>query len=175
MGGMIAQEAVLRAPARVRSLASISSAPSPSHLLADPELTAILDRPPPADRESAIDLQVQIQRICGAADLPEARLSASAAAEYDRGYFPEGVGRQRDAMLKDRDRRDLLSSVAAPTIVVHGRRDRIIDYRGAVDTALPIRDAELHLYADMGHEIPLDLVDEVVRSVRRNADRSRRP
>ena len=73
-----------------------------------------------------------------------------------RGSYPQpryAFRRQRDASV-GYDRTGDLSELRVPTLVVHGRRDRIVPYRLAEDMAAGIPGARLEL-VDSGHIYPL--------------------
>jgi hypothetical protein len=57
--------------------------------------------------------------------------------------------------------------------VIHGRDDRLISFHGGIATALAVPGAELHLYADMGHQLKPDLWTDYVQVITRNAIRSK--
>jgi pimeloyl-ACP methyl ester carboxylesterase len=77
------------------------------------------------------------------------------------------------AVRRRADRTDSLRDVRVPTAVLHGLVDRLIAISGGYATALAVPDAELHTYADMGHQLVPSLFDDYVRVIRRNAARAR--
>jgi pimeloyl-ACP methyl ester carboxylesterase len=79
---------------------------------------------------------------------------AYAAAAFDRGHDPAGTGRQLAAIIKSGDRTAELRRITAPTLVVHGDRDRMVDPSGARATAAAIPGARLVTIAGMGHDLP---------------------
>ena len=48
-----------------------------------------------------------------------------------------------------------------PTLVVHGEDDPLVPVAGAHDTAAHIPGAKLHLIPGMGHDLPVELVEEM--------------
>lgn len=174
MGGLIAQLLALLQPERVRSLCTVYSAPSPAHLVDDdPEVRAVLDQPRATDRQSAIRQWIRNERLSRLDGLDEDWIEEFASAIYDRNYCPDGLERQARALRSCPDLSEHLFQVKVPTAVIHGRDDRLISFRGGIATALAVPGAELHLYADMGHQLKPDLWTDYVQVITRNAIRSK--
>lgn len=173
MGGMVAQLLAISQPERVRSLCTIYSAPSPDYLIEDDEdVRAVLDQPPATDRESAIRQWIRSEQLSGLEGLDEAWVEGLAAAIYDRNYCPAGFQRQARALRSCPDLSGQLSAVKTPTLVIHGRNDRLMSFHGAIATATAVPGAELHVYAGMGHQVKPDLWGDFVRAISRNALRA---
>jgi pimeloyl-ACP methyl ester carboxylesterase len=157
MGGMIGQTLAARHPESVRSLVSIMSTTGASRVGRPRPSTwrRMLGRPT-ADRDVAIERMVGILRHIGSHGFPfdEAAVRAYAAAAFDRGHDPAGVGRQLAAIIKSGDRTTELGRIAAPTLVVHGDRDRMVNPSGARATAAAIPGARLMTIDGMGHDLP---------------------
>jgi pimeloyl-ACP methyl ester carboxylesterase len=172
MGGMVAQQLTIDHPTRVLSLCSIYSAPSIEHLVDDPEVWAIREQEPATDREGAIAQYIERESLCGLAEYTPEWIRAHAEATYDRCYYPEGADRQMAAVRRAPDRTTGLRQVNVPTAVLHGLADRLIDTSGGYATALAVPGAELHTYADMGHQLVPSLFEEYVRVITRNIRRT---
>jgi pimeloyl-ACP methyl ester carboxylesterase len=167
MGGMIAQHLAFSYPDRVASLTSIMSTTGERTVgQSTPEAMQALMTAPPADRDRFVDVAVRASRAIASPTLfDEQEARARLLAAYDRGYNPPGVARQFLAILADRDRTARLAGVRAPTLVVHGVEDPLIDVSGGRATAAAIPGAELVEVEEMGHDMPAPLLPTLVSLV----------
>jgi pimeloyl-ACP methyl ester carboxylesterase len=169
MGGMVAQRLALRAPQRVRSLTSLMATTGAADVGQPwPDALAAMTDPTPETRAEVIEAGVARARITNSPTLfDEARVRARLEASYDRSHRPEGTTRQLLAILADGDRTEALRSLRVPTLVLHGAADALVDVSGGRATAAAIPGARLVVFDEMGHDLPLpllpQLVDEVVR------------
>jgi pimeloyl-ACP methyl ester carboxylesterase len=168
MGGMIAQMVAARHPARVRTLTSIMSTTG-SRRVGRPAVSTWrrMLAPPPRTRDEAVARALMMFRHIGSHGFPldEARVGA-AGTGWDRDPSAAGTGRQLAAILKSGNRTRLLREITAPTLVVHGDRDRMVHPTGGAATVRAIRGARLKTITGMGHDLPkgawptlLDLID----------------
>ncbi|QPF95304.1 alpha/beta fold hydrolase [Bradyrhizobium commune] len=172
MGGMIAQEIAIAFPKRVRSLISISSTtgnpdlPQPSA-----KAIALLSDPQPTDREKFIARFKRMWKVLRAGRFPEDEALDRSRAElvYDRGVNPVGVDRQIRAVLASGSRKELLRTVKAPTLVIHGTADPLVDPKAAQDTAASIPGAKLMLVAGMGHALPIRMWPQIIDAIDKHA------
>jgi pimeloyl-ACP methyl ester carboxylesterase len=174
MGGMIAQQFVLDYPNRVRSLTSIMSTTGDQSVGRPSDAaTAVLLRPPAADREGAIASAVSGYRVFASTgfEITDEYLRDRAMAAYDRGYHPAGGSRQLAAILASPDRTEGLHGVTVPTAVIHGEVDQLVDPSGGRATAAAIPGAELLMVAGMGHDLPTgawpQIIDLIVSTAKR--------
>jgi pimeloyl-ACP methyl ester carboxylesterase len=169
MGGMIAQLIACGYPTRTRSLTSIMSTTGNRALprATAAAMAALTERPLSADMSSVLDYGVRAARVIGspAYPAPEARLRERIERDFRRSFHPIGAMRQMAAIMADGDRRERLRAVTAPTMVIHGLADPLVPVEGGKDTAASIRGAKLHLIPGMGHDLPLELVDEVAGKI----------
>jgi pimeloyl-ACP methyl ester carboxylesterase len=177
MGGMIAQQLAALAPDRVASLTSIMSTTGNPAVPPPTEAAAAVlfgPRPSPEDREAYAAHGVKIWRTIGSPVYPadEAEVRARVLASADRAYDPAGFVRQMTAVYASGDRRASVRTITAPTVVVHGDRDPLVNVEGGRDTAANIAGAELRIIADMAHDLPVPLYDQVLDAIDRAASRA---
>jgi pimeloyl-ACP methyl ester carboxylesterase len=166
MGGMIAQVAAAKYPARTRSLVSIMSTSSrPGLPQGRPEaIKATLERPATSDRETMVRHYMMLRRTIGSPAYPEsdAEMRRLVERNIDRRYYPAGVGRQYLAILASGDRVELLKTVKVPTLVIHGADDPLLPQEGGRDVAALVPGAQLEIYPGMGHDLPTALTPRLV-------------
>jgi pimeloyl-ACP methyl ester carboxylesterase len=172
MGGMIAQQLAISHPDQVASLCSIYSAPSPDYITKDPQIWSNRERAAAPDRESRILHFIENERISGLEEHSEEWIRSYAENTVDRCYHPQGGDRQMAAIHRSGDRTYALASLRIPTAVIHGLNDRLVDVAGGIATAASVPNAELHVYADMGHQIVPSLWPDYVRVIERTAKRA---
>ncbi|MDX6696710.1 MAG: hypothetical protein QOE65_107 [Solirubrobacteraceae bacterium] len=176
MGGMIAQTMAAEHPDRVRSLVSIMS--TTGHVLfGRPALRAypVLLTRAGGGRDAYIARAERVFGLVGSpgfeADLD--RLRELAGMSYDRGVTAGGVGRQLGAILASGDRTAALRRISAPTLVVHGKADRLVGVSGGRATARAIPDAKLLLIDGMGHDLPRAVWPQILDGIEATAARAR--
>jgi pimeloyl-ACP methyl ester carboxylesterase len=162
MGGMIAQLVAAQHPAVTTSLVSIMSSPGrPGLPPGRPEAMAALMTPLPTNsREDRIVASMKTWRIIGSPGYPatDAELRADAERDIDRIPFePTGMARQMAAILVGPPRNDILKSVTAPALVIHGADDPLVPVEAGQDTAASIPGAELIVVPGMGHDVTVAL------------------
>ncbi|WP_255641914.1 MULTISPECIES: alpha/beta fold hydrolase [Mycobacterium] len=177
MGGMIAQIFAARFRERTRTLAIIFSSNNAA-LLPPPApraLLALLKGPPPdSPREVIIDNAVRVGKIIGSPRyrVPDEQARAEAAEGYDRNYYPQGVARHFAAVLGSGSLRRYNRGTVAPTVVIHGRADKLMRPFGGRAVARAIDGARLVLFDGMGHDLPQQLWDQVVGVLTNNFARA---
>jgi pimeloyl-ACP methyl ester carboxylesterase len=173
MGGMISQHIAARYPERTLSLTSImSTTGNPKLPRANKEAMAVLaNRPMSGDPDDMIAYSVRAARVIGSPGYPaeEERLQRRVRGDFERGWYPQGVARQMAAIVADGDRRTMLSTIQAPTLVIHGEADPLVPIAGGKDTAANIPGARLMTIPGMGHDLPLALVDTLADAVAAHA------
>ncbi len=175
MGGMIAQTMAIDHPNRVLSLISIMSTTGNRAVGgATPAAAAILIEPQSTDRAVAIEQAVTAEAVMGGPFTPRdpAAIAEQTARSFDRSPAGPGVTRQLIAILASGDRTPALSAVSAPSLVIHGDADPLIDISGGRATAAAIPGARFTSVAGMGHALRPDvwqpvaeLIAEHLRSV----------
>jgi pimeloyl-ACP methyl ester carboxylesterase len=149
MGGMIAQVVAAQYPQRTRSLISIMSSTGARHL-------------PWPTRGAESSLR----------DLAE----GDAAAERDammraRGFFPDSMPRQLMAIFKSGDRSEDVASIQTSTLVMHGADDPLVPPPHGVHTADLIEGSEFVLLEDMAHNMPENVLPELISRMRGHMDK----
>ncbi len=157
MGGMIAQTLAAQRPECVRSLVSIMSNTG-NRWKGQPAFSIYryLLRAAPTERDAYIEYTARVFEAIGSQGLPQdhERIRDMVARSYDRGHDPAGSGRQLGAIIASGDRTAELRKIAAPTLVIHGSKDRMVALSGGKATAEAIPGARLMVVEGMGHDLP---------------------
>jgi len=157
MGGAIAQTIAMRYPSRLSSLILIyASTGNPRLPQAKPEVLGLLMAPVPEDRDQFVDEQIKMRRIVSGSGFPldEEWLRRRYARVFDRCNYPDGIGRNALATFTGGDRSGALSSITAPTLVIHGDEDPLVLVENGKDAAQAIPGSELMIIEGMGHYPP---------------------
>jgi pimeloyl-ACP methyl ester carboxylesterase len=167
MGGMIAQIFAARFAGRTRSLAVVFSSNNQAFLPppGPRQLLALIKGPSPSSpRDVIIDNAVRVSKVIGSARYlpPEEQLRAEAIESYERSYYPWGVARHFDAVLGSGSLKRYNRLTVAPTVVVHGRADKLMRPTGGRAVARAIDGARLVLFDGMGHDLPQQLWDRLI-------------
>jgi pimeloyl-ACP methyl ester carboxylesterase len=178
MGGMIAQTMAAQHPERVLSLASMlsntgarwSGQPAPT-------MYPYLLRKPPRDRDGYIQHGIELFHKIGSSGFPrdDEQLRVIATRSFDRGLNPAGSLRQLAAIIASGDRTPLLRTITAPTVVIHGTRDKLVPASGARATAKAIPGARLVMIEGMGHDLPRGAWPRMLDAIEENAARAGEP
>lgn len=175
MGGMIGQVLAARQPERVRSLVSIMSNTG-SRWSGQPALGAYryLLKEAPSEREAFVAHAEKIFDVVGSRGLEQDRehLRDVAARSFDRGQDADGTGRQLGAALKTGDRRRMLRTIKAPTLVIHGDEDRLVRPSGGKATAKAIPGARKLIIEGMGHDLPRGAWPQIIDGIAETAARA---
>lgn len=171
MGGMIVQLVAILHPDRVLSLTSVMSSTGAADLPPPtPEALEALLTPSPEDRDGYINYLLTTQRVIGSPGFPfdEGYWADIAARAYDRAFHPAGTARQFAAVQAASDRREQLSQLDVPALVLHGSGDVLIHPDHGRDTAASIPGADLRILEGMGHDIPYELHRDLIEAVARH-------
>jgi pimeloyl-ACP methyl ester carboxylesterase len=178
MGGMIAQTMAARFPERVLSLVSwMSNTGSRWSGQPSPLIWPILLKPPPRDREQYMEHAVRVFSKIGSPDFERDNddLRRIAGMSYDRGLNPAAGARQLAAIIHSGDRTPLLRTITAPTLIVHGSKDRMVPVSGGRATARAIPGARLLIVKGMGHDMPRAAWPQILDAIEHNAARAGEP
>ncbi|TPG34274.1 alpha/beta fold hydrolase [Mycolicibacterium hodleri] len=166
MGGMIAQIFAARYQQRTKTLGVVFSSNNRA-LLPPPgfkQLQAVTTRPKDTSREGVIANTVRVGKIIGSPGypVPEEKMMADAVETYDRSYYPAGVARHLGAILGSGSLLPYDKQITAPTVVIHGRADKLMRPSGGRAVAKAIRRSRLVLFDGMAHDLPEPLWDDIV-------------
>jgi pimeloyl-ACP methyl ester carboxylesterase len=166
MGGMIVQIVAAKYPRRTRSMVSIYSTSGRRGLPpGKPEALAMLGSVPENDtREARVVHGMKLRRTIGSPGYPtpEAELRAFVERNVDRRWYPQGVARQYVSVIASGDRVELLKTIKAPSLVMHGEDDPLLPIDGGRDVATLVPGAEFWSHAGWGHDFPPQLVPTIV-------------
>jgi pimeloyl-ACP methyl ester carboxylesterase len=172
MGGMIAQVFAARFKHRTDTLAVIFSSNN-QPLLPPPgpvQLQAILQKPKGSSREAIIENAIRVSKIIGSPGYPkpDETIRAEAIEGYERSYYPAGIGRHFAAILGTGSLLEYDRQIEAPTVVIHGKADKLMRPSGGRAVARAIRRARLVLFDGMGHELPEQLWHDIIGELKTN-------
>src|SRR5262249_17421758 len=91
-----------------------------------------------------------------------------AAEGYDRNYYPQGVARHFSAVMGSGSLAHYDRRIVAPTVVIHGRSDKLMRTFGGRKVARAINAARLVLFDGMRHDLPQQLWDRVIDALTNN-------
>src|SRR4051812_28748638 len=171
MGGMIAQIIAIEHPERVITLTSIMSHPGDLDVgQPDPEVAAAMLAPPPDDDDGAIAHTANVIRVIGSPRYyDEKRARETARASRARMQYPQGAIRQYAAIMASPSRTADLRDLDVPTLVIHGRADRVVPLSGGERVAETVPGANLLVLHDMGHDRPEPLWPLMVDAISSHA------
>jgi pimeloyl-ACP methyl ester carboxylesterase len=178
MGGMIGQILAIRHPERVRSFVSIMSTTG-SRFVGQPAAVVypFFFRPMPRTKEGYIERGLELWKVIGSPNglaRSEEEVRDLLSLAYERGLSPAGTMRQLAAIVKTGNRTKDLRRIQAPTLVIHGTKDKMIRVSGGKATAKAIPGAELDLVEGMGHDLPRKLWPRLIDGIERTAKRAAR-
>ena len=129
---------------------------------------------PPEDLGAYVENIVAARRVIGSTgfEQDESWVREMARRAFERGLNPAGTQRQLVASICSGDRTPRLAAIVAPTVVLHGTEDPLIDPSGGVATAEAIPGAELVLIEGWGHDLPPGVWPRLVDAIDANARRA---
>jgi pimeloyl-ACP methyl ester carboxylesterase len=178
-GGAIAQTLAIRHPGKIATMASIM-ATSGRRGLPRPEgnVAEWLAKPrnPSGTREGAMDEAIATSHLIGSPgfsrDEPEIRDRAGRL--FDRSFYPAGNSRQLLASIASGDGRvSRLGEISAPTMVIHGREDPLVNLECAKDVRKSIHGADILVIDGMGHDYPNGAVPAIADAIAQNASKAK--
>jgi pimeloyl-ACP methyl ester carboxylesterase len=174
MGGMIAQHFAMRYPARTLTLTSIMSTVG-GRVWGQPRLSVLpmfLARPQPG-KEAYVERIVTTFKVVGSQRyFDEEHLREIGERQWERGVDQAAAARQLGAIIADGNRAKRLRRITVPTLVIHGRDDKLVKPSGGSMTARAIPGAKLLMLDDMGHDLPRPLWPRIIDAIAQNATRA---
>lgn len=175
MGGMIAQIVASEHPERCLSLTSIMSTTGNPALPAANWRVAkqLVSRPAGGTESEILEHGLKTWAIIGSPDFPPSKdeLTEKILTSLRRSIYPAGYRNQMAAIAHNGDRRPLLATITAPTLIIHGKADVLVPVEGGIDTAKHIKGSELRLLEGMGHDIPKELRPRIIRMIAEHASK----
>ncbi|HEX8054229.1 MAG TPA: alpha/beta hydrolase [Thermoleophilaceae bacterium] len=175
MGGMIGQILAINHPERVRSFTSIMSTTG-SRFVGQPAAAVypFFMKPIPKSKDAYIERGLQLWNVIGSPgfERDEEELRSVLSRTYERGLSPAGTMRQLAAIAAAGNRANDLKRITAPTLVIHGTKDKMIRVSGGKATARAIPGARLELIDGMGHDLPRGVWPRVIDGIEQNAARA---
>ena len=175
MGGMIGQVLSINHPERVRSFVSIMSTTG-SRFVGQPAAAVypFFMKPMPTTKDEYLERGLRLWNVIGSPAFPDhsGDVRRMLSTAYDRGLSPAGTMRQLAAIVASGNRTKDLARIKAPTLVIHGTKDKMIRVSGGKATARAIPDARLDLIEGMGHDMPRAVWPRLVDGIEQTAARA---
>ena len=176
MGGMIAQHLAAKYPGRCLSFTQIFSTTGDPKLPAAKKeaLQALVTRPKSDAEDALVEHGIMLARTIGspAYPSPDDRLRERTLTSVRRSFYPQGPTRHLSAIVADGDRSAMLRDISVPTLVLHGEDDPLVPCEGGRATAECIPGAKLKTIPGWGHDLPLELVDDLAQDIADHAKNS---
>jgi 3-oxoadipate enol-lactonase len=166
MGGMVAQELALAAPERVRSLtlASTSAGGTQSKPTSGDVVQALTAAMLSGDRERV--LRTAFGLVVSARYAAEPQNWETFAAIARQSTPSIGVSMEQQAAVVAHDAYGRLRGLQAPTLVIHGKEDQMLEWINSDLIASMIPGARLELFDDVGHLVYWEQPERVAALVR---------
>jgi 2-hydroxymuconate-semialdehyde hydrolase len=163
-GGSIALSLAIHHPGRVDRLGLMGAVGVPFDIT--PGLDAVWGYEPSVESMAELLRIFTATPAPGIDDLARLRYEASIRPGVHEAYasmFPAPRQRWVDAMAHADA---AIASIAAPTMIFHGREDRVIPMTTSLRLLELIPDAQLHVFGNCGHWTQIEHADEFTRLLR---------
>ncbi|MEO7397502.1 MAG: alpha/beta hydrolase [Ilumatobacteraceae bacterium] len=175
MGGMIAQSLAIAHPAKVASLTSImSNTGDRKHGRVAVSLLSRMPKYLKSSPETMMANALALNRLVAGDEFDEARAREMIQRAFERDYDPRGTARQTAAIAASPDRTAALRNVTAPTLVIHGLADKLVQPSGGIATARAVPGSRLLMFPGMAHDLPHTRWTEVIDAIVTNTARATR-
>ena len=172
MGGMIAQTMAALHPEKVLSLTSIFSTTG-NLRVGQPAGSTVLRMLMHKPSENITQAQARFIRTMRHIGNPKVPGIEQVWSNYIQQAWmrdepesaQEGYQRQIGAIVASGDRTGLLYNIEAPTLVVHGDRDLMVNPNGGYATARAISGAVMHTIRGMRHQIDASITPQLLQLI----------
>lgn len=154
MGGATSLQVAARNPERVAGLVTLGAGAGGVRLFGPGDgpteglklLQGAYRDPSPIGMAKFVDIFVYDERF-KSAELVKQRSDNALKHPEHLANFIAGLGRPRKGLVSDEE----VASIAAPTLIIHGRDDRVVHYEGSLKLCALIPDSRLVLINRCGH------------------------
>lgn len=165
MGGMIAQIMAVRYPHQVEKLGLLSTSNN-RPFSRPPAIEAIKAFTQPLPKSQDTDALTQqfvqtIKTIASPDYFDEQAAFSKAKKLFKRRFYPKGTQRQLLAILATGSLVDIDKQIHQPTLIIHGKQDKLIPFSHAYSLAKHIAHSQLILIDELGHDMPLALIEQL--------------
>jgi pimeloyl-ACP methyl ester carboxylesterase len=165
MGGIIAQEILLRAPERVKRAVLLATTPGGPNAVHPPsEVGALLLQRAQGDPVALLRTVYSSITAPGFAASNPHLIDLAVEVALKKPTVPAAMMRQLSAIMRWSSW-DRLPEVKTPTLVVHGDADPLVPYGNGVNIAARIPGARLVTLPNVGHLVPLEAPEPLYRTV----------
>lgn len=162
-GGSLAMSLAIHHPDRVDRLVLMGAAGVPFELPAG--LDAVWGYEPSVDAmEELLEIFAHDRGLVGR-DLAELRYRASIRPGVQEAFSSMFPAPRQQALDAITHRVEDIAAITAPTLIVHGRDDRVIPPSNATDLLALIDDSQAHLFGRCGHWTQIEHADAFNRLV----------
>lgn len=166
MGGMISQILSAQHPDRVFSLTALMTSTNKRSLPGPrPDVAKLLFNPGPTPNttEEIVERGMKVWNLLQTVEggLPDDELRRRIHAAVERSYCPAGQRRQTAAIIETGDLTRWTQQITAPTLVIHGDADPLVQLAGGQDVAATIQGSRLEVIEGMGHDLPPRHLDRI--------------
>ena len=166
MGGMIGQIVAAAAPEKIKSFTAVmTSTNNPGVRGPRPDVIKMLMAPgkPAKTMDEAVERAMNMWNTIGTVDGggTQGELRQRVQEAMERCNYPAGIRRQTAAIIDTGDLRKWTRKITAPTLVMHGTADPLINVAGGKDIAGIVEGSRLHLIEGLGHDLPPRFLGEL--------------
>ena len=148
-GGALSLHLAVRAPSRIKKMVLMGSSGVPMRLT--PELDALWGYTPSFENMKQVMKNMAYNQALVTDELVEMRLRASlrpGTHEAFAALFPAPRARWIEAQIVPQEK---LRAIPHPTLIIHGRDDKIVPMEGSLKLLEAIDDSRLHVFGRCGH------------------------